>query len=180
MQRPRRGIGQLCSRKQGQNAIAQFSASASLAVVHRPAHRIIESVDDVNLDLLRRTLRAEGYSADQRFHGGEPFVGLVDRVGGTIVGRFFPSRNAILVVRDDDPMVTRARLNHEFAHYLQYQHRCGGSSATSCGYRGGHDAGFYRTLEAIHRQSGVPTETAVFIEERARYGYPKAWNRPAW
>jgi hypothetical protein len=136
---------------------------------------------ELNLKLLERSLREAGYASSARFHGQEPYVGLVDGEKGHYVGRFFPSRNAILVHRDADPEVTRARLNHEYAHALNYYARCGGTAPTNrtiCGYRGEHDPGFYATLEKIHRASGIPPKIARRIE--GRYPYPQAWQRHAW
>ena len=136
---------------------------------------------ELNLKLLERSLRQNGYPSSATFHGGDPYVGLVDGDKGQYVGRFFPSRNAILVHRDPDAEITRARLNHEFSHYLNYVYRCGGtgpSSRTICGYRGDHDAGFYATLEQIHRASGISPKVARRIE--GRYPYPDAWQRSAW
>lgn len=138
---------------------------------------------DLNLATLRHVLRVDGHSPSRSFHGEDPFVGYVDTpTSEDVGGRYFPSRNAILVYRHGDRSITQATVNHELTHALEYQGRCGGtcpSHRRSCGYVGQHDASFYRTLEAIHRESGIPPKAARIPE--GKYRYPKRWNRDnAW
>jgi hypothetical protein len=141
--------------------------------------------EGLSIHLLERLLEERGYSPRQRFPIDAPFVAVVADPGGRVIGRFFPSRNAILVVGSSDPVITRARLNHEFAHLLRYEKACKSPSGraehrSKCSYKGQHDRGFYRELEALHRYSGVPADVAVSLERGARYRYPKSWDRARW
>lgn len=137
----------------------------------------------LDLATLRAVLRAQGIPSTRTFHGEAPFVGYVDSDESEDVGgRYFPSRNAILVYRHGDRRITEATVNHELAHAMQYKARCGGSSPghrRRCGYVGQHDAEFYRTLETLHRQSGIAPKVARVPE--GKYRYPTRWNRDdAW
>ncbi len=141
------------------------------------------SAPPLNLSTLGRVLRAQGLSPFRSFHNGEPFIGYVDTDSSEDVGgRYFPSRNAVLVYRHGDRRITEATEKHEQAHWLQYRSRCGGSSTKhrrKCGYVGQHDAAFYRTLEALHRKAGIPPKIARIVE--GKYRYPKRWDRDdAW
>jgi predicted SprT family Zn-dependent metalloprotease len=137
----------------------------------------------LNLETLRAELRARGFTPARTFHGEAPFVGRVDSDDSEDVGgRYFPSRNAILIYRHGDRRITEATLNHELAHWMQYKSRCGGSSTghrRKCGYVGQHDEKFYEVLEALHRKSGIPPKVARIPE--GKYSYPKRWDRDdAW
>lgn len=135
----------------------------------------------LTIDLLERELRRRGYAPGAHFHKSEPFVGVIEGGGRRIAGRFFPSRNAILVLRTDDPEITAATINHEKAHALNYQTRCGGTATlrrSKCGYRGQHDAAFYRTLEAIHKRTGISPAAARRVE--GFYKYPRRWHADHW
>jgi hypothetical protein len=116
----------------------------------------------------------------------EPEVLVVDSFRDDVVaGRYFPSRNTILVVRHRRTGVTDALVLHEWCHYLQYRRRCGGPGAAGrkCGYVGKHDRRFYRDLERLHRQYGTSPADARYVEEAAGYGrlYPRArWAGERW
>lgn len=137
----------------------------------------------LNLATLRRVLRERFYSPSRSFHDETPFVGYVESDDAEQVGgRYFPSRNAILVYRHGDRQVTCATADHELVHAAQYETRCGGTRPghrRKCGYVGQHDADFYRALEALHRASGTPPKIARIVE--GKYHYPKRWDRDdAW
>lgn len=137
----------------------------------------------LNLATLRRVLRAAGHSPSRSFHRESPFVGYVESDGAEQVGgRFFPSRNAILVYRHGDRQVTQATVDHELVHAMMYRTRCGGTGPShrrKCGYVGQHDAKFYEALEAVHRTHGTPPKVARIPE--GKYRYPKRWDRDdAW
>lgn len=127
---------------------------------------------------LEQSLTEAGEKRTQQFHGAAPFVGIVEGGDGArIAGRFFPSRNAVLVLRHRDPEITRATVNHELAHAATYADQCEGTSTThrsKCGYHGEHDGRFYEVLEQIHRSSGVSVEAARKVE--GHYDYPKHWR----
>jgi hypothetical protein len=133
---------------------------------------------------LEEELQKFGYARRAKFHEHHPIVLVIDGDDSRIAGRYFPSRNAILVVRHRRSEVTRALVNHEMCHALQYARRCGGTCPLhrrKCGYVGEHDAGFYRDLERIHREYGVRPAAARVVEEESGYGYPrKRWGGAEW
>lgn len=136
-----------------------------------------ERGDELTIDMLKEVLRKEGESPDARFHDSMPFIGYVPGNGSEIAGRFFPSRNAILVLTHNEDEVTRATVNHELAHAISYKSRCGGtgpSERSQCGYHGQHDQKFYEILEDLHRQSGISVDAARAVE--GAYDYPKHWR----
>lgn len=102
-----------------------------------------------------------------------PSVDIVPtRLGETYGGRYFPSKNAILVYDNPDPDLTRATLIHELAHWKTYWTECGSSSGrSSCGYRGDHDAAFYRVLGPLNRAFGVTKELVAIVERG--YSFPR-------
>lgn len=127
---------------------------------------------------LEAALVEAGEKPTQQFHGATPFVAVIDGGDGArIAGRFFPSRNAVLVLRHKNPEVTRATVNHELAHAATYADKCDGTSTmhrSRCPYHGEHDAHFYEVLEQIHRSSGVGLEAARTVE--GDYDYPQHWR----
>jgi hypothetical protein len=143
---------------------------------------MISAAPPLNLATLEKCLRGAG-ERRRSFHGADPFIGYVETSDGREVGgRFFPSRNAILVYRTRDDEVTRATVNHELCHGLQYENRCGctcGPNRSGCGYVGQHDAAFYRELEKLHRATRV--SPAAAREPEGNYKYPAHWKRDdAW
>jgi hypothetical protein len=138
---------------------------------------------DLTAALLEQELRGLGYPRGAKFHGRVPEIILLGDGVSYISGRYFPSRNAILVVRHEDGEVTRALVLHELAHAYQYERRCGGTSKSvrkKCGYVGQHDPEFYRDLERMHRAKGVPLRAAVVVERESGYAYPVSWDRGRW
>lgn len=138
---------------------------------------------ELDLRHLAKALRAQGLPHDASFHNQAPFRGFVESSDGQAVGgRFFPSRNAILVYRHQDDLITQATLNHELGHPDQYGKHCHGTDPSKrqhCAYTGQHDADFYRTVERLHRETGVPPAIARIPE--GNYPYPARWNRDdAW
>ncbi len=151
----------------------------------RRRHTCRNRTGDVELTLprLRATLAAAGHRPNARFHGKSPFVGWVDdgRGGTRVAGRFFPSRNAILCFRHRDAEIRQALQNHEEVHAMRYEHVCDGTAdprRRRCAYKGQHDAGFYRELEAHHRRTGVGPAAARAVE--GDYAYPAHWKKAAW
>jgi hypothetical protein len=133
---------------------------------------------ELDLRHLAKALRAAGHAPDASFHGAKAFEGYVDSPDGQAVGgRFFPSRNAILVYRHSNPEITQATLNHERGHEAQYQKHCHGTAPTQrqhCAYTGQHDADFYRDVERMHRATDVSPAIARIPE--GHYIYPPRWN----
>lgn len=132
---------------------------------------------------LEAALEQAGEKSTQQFHGTVPFVAIIEGGDGKrIAGRFFPSRNAVLVLRHRDPEITRATVNHELAHAATYSDQCDGTSTThrrKCPYHGEHNERFYEVLEQIHRSNGVRLEAARQVE--GSYDYPKHWrDRADW
>lgn len=132
----------------------------------------------LTLRALDTQLRAHHFAAGQSFHGAHPFVGFVPGPTGVEVGgRFFPSRNAILVYACGDAGVERATVEHELAHWECYQARCAGTAPShrnKCEYGGQHDAQFYAVLEKRHRAAGVRPADARLVEgsyDRPRGGW---------
>lgn len=141
----------------------------------------VDQDETLTIMLLERELQRRGFPRRARFHNAQPFVGVIEGGGHRIAGRFFPSRNAILILRNDDAELTAATINHEKAHALEYQLHCGGTAPTHrsrCGYRGQHDASFYKTLEMIHRRTGISLPAARRVE--GFYRIPKRWHAHAW
>jgi len=139
---------------------------------------------DLTLALLERELSAAGHDPRCRFHGEEPFVAIVDLPRSRSRGRFFPSRNAILVAaRPGDREVTLATVNHERAHAAMYVKTCGGTSPgrlRACGYVGDHTRRFYEVLERMHRTERVSPRAARIVEEGGGYKYPNRWMGEEW
>ena len=138
---------------------------------------------ELDLAHLRTALRAAGHPSDASFHGAAPFVGYVDSDGAQAVGgRFFPSRNAILVYKHADTKITQATLNHEIGHADQYAKHCGGTDPTKrqhCAYNGQHDPDFYRTVERLHKETGIKPCSARVPE--GNYEFPQRWQQDdAW
>lgn len=137
--------------------------------------------DELTIEHLKEALRKAGEKETQQFHETLPFIGYVEGDGETIRGRFFPSRNAILVMVHSDDEITRATVNHELAHAIRYRDDCGGTTTvkrSKCGYHGEHDDEFYRVLEPMHRSTGISPRAARAVE--GSYKYPKSWNEEAW
>jgi len=140
-------------------------------------------VTRLSAERLDSELRAAGVPPPSRRRDRLPPVFFVDQFDRSVVaGRYFPSRDAILVAVHERPGVTNALVNHELAHALQYRRRCGGTRATDrkkCGYVGQHDRQFYADLERLHREGGVSLRDAVHVERESGYAYPRSWSAAA-
>lgn len=138
--------------------------------------------NDLSLAVLEDALAAAGHRRSATFHGAKPFIGVVSvPFESTARGRFFPSRNAILIAAGPDEDVATA---HELGHWLSYCHECGGTRQrhrTKCGYNGSHGSRFYRYAARAYREAGISPERAVAFEHSCGYKPPASWARKtAW